>query len=429
MIQRWNTERVRSADRFAEIIYSSNHRSDEWRMFMLRPRNLKGMALLTILAVMLSLFPMTSLAASDPDLAAWWTFDEGSGTTVSDKSGNGRSLTVVGESKWTEGQSGKAFDFNGSTVLSMSGKQQISAYNLTAAMWVNLKDFPASDNGANMLFCNEAESALGQGAVDLAFLEKKLTSYVCGVKWDIGDRVMGATECEALLNGWHHIAVVYNQDYTEETGMAYLYIDGKEEAKSEIAVTIGGNYFLGFPKTAQFQRYDFTIGGYKQGTEIRRAILGVMDDLRIYTRALSQDEISKLAGAGSSTNEPSPSATTSTGSGTPDTTQATPEPITVSETPTAEPSSEPAASESSDPSTPTPDGTSDASVTTAEPKTETAADDPTSSEDASTTVETSVKEVSRQGSSTGTTTIIIGLAVILIIAGAAAFILMKKKKK
>lgn len=54
-------------------------------------------------------FPDTKVEQS---LVAFWRFDEGSGTTVYDSSGNENDGTIYG-AKWVDGVSGKAVSFDG----------------------------------------------------------------------------------------------------------------------------------------------------------------------------------------------------------------------------------------------------------------------------------------------------------------------------
>ena len=55
--------------------------------------------------------------AADPDLVGHWKFDEGSGTTAFDSSGNGNDGTLNGGAQWVEGQLGGAIQFNGSRAI------------------------------------------------------------------------------------------------------------------------------------------------------------------------------------------------------------------------------------------------------------------------------------------------------------------------
>lgn len=272
---------------------------------------LKICTITIILCLTVSLFASIGADAqevSTDGLEGYWNFDEGSGTTITDQSGKGRNLTVEGNSKWTEGLKGKAFDFDGSTVLLMDGKKQIKAYNLTISMYVKIKEFPKSDTGANILVVNEGVSALGQGSVDFGFFDGKMYSYVTGIQWDKGDRVSGAADFSGMKESWHHVAVVYNQDYNEEIGKSFIYIDGKLDGSTELAMTVGSDLILGFPKTASYPKYNACIGGYRDDSgNVTRSIIGAIDELMIFSRALSDAEIAQLSGTAQpdSKNEPS----------------------------------------------------------------------------------------------------------------------------
>jgi hypothetical protein len=63
-----------------------------------------------------SLIVVLALTIANPasaDLVGWWRFDDGSGTTAMDSSGNGNDGTLNGGAQWTDGQIGSAIQFNG----------------------------------------------------------------------------------------------------------------------------------------------------------------------------------------------------------------------------------------------------------------------------------------------------------------------------
>ena len=68
----------------------------------------RRLAYLIVLVLVLS---MTTGAPAD--LVAHWRFDEGSGTTASDASGNGNHGTLQGNPQWVAGRIGGALEFNG----------------------------------------------------------------------------------------------------------------------------------------------------------------------------------------------------------------------------------------------------------------------------------------------------------------------------
>ena len=59
-------------------------------------------------ALVVSLIITSSVKAADPDLAAYWKFDDGSGTTAFDSSGNGNEGVFVGDPQWVTGKYGRS---------------------------------------------------------------------------------------------------------------------------------------------------------------------------------------------------------------------------------------------------------------------------------------------------------------------------------
>ena len=80
-----------------------------------------------------------SFTVSPSGLVAYWKFDEGSGTTVSDSSGNGNTGTLVNGPLWTAGRVGNALFFDGIddnvTVPDSNSLDLSSSFTLSA--WVN----------------------------------------------------------------------------------------------------------------------------------------------------------------------------------------------------------------------------------------------------------------------------------------------------
>ena len=68
----------------------------------------RSIHLLSVALVLLSLL----ICATRADLVAWWRFDEGSGDTAGDSSGNGHDGTLLGTPEWGAGAKGNAVVFN-----------------------------------------------------------------------------------------------------------------------------------------------------------------------------------------------------------------------------------------------------------------------------------------------------------------------------
>ncbi len=290
-------------------------------------------------------------------LVAYWPLDEGSGTVTAEQTGtvSGRDLTVQGTAAWADGKYGKAFNFDGNTVLAMDGAKAIKAYNLTVSMWFKLESFPASDTGANILVANADLAALDTGAFDFGFFGGGLYAYVVNsFTGGTGDRVDAKKDITDQIKGkWQHLAVIYDTDEGKE--FAKIYLNGEEAATSKLTSILGLQIKLGYPKTASYKKCALNFGGYTDTAGVvQRAVKGLVDDIAIYDRALSIDEIKLLAEATAPTAAPTTAPTTTPTAGptsSPASSQVSSEESSASEEPSAasETSSE-EISESGDPS-------------------------------------------------------------------------------
>jgi hypothetical protein len=75
-----------------------------------------------------------------PDVA-WWLFQEGTGTTAADSTGNGVTMTLSSSAGWTSGDVGNAYDFGSSYHGAMSLTYGAS---WTFNWWCNLVDISAT---------------------------------------------------------------------------------------------------------------------------------------------------------------------------------------------------------------------------------------------------------------------------------------------
>jgi len=193
---------------------------------------------------------------------AAYSFNEGSGTTLHDTSGNGNNGTLQGGASWTtSGKYGGAISFNGTNayinVPNSSSLQVTSAMTLEA--WVN----PSLVNGA-------WRDVIYKGN-DNYYLEADSTGIKPVAGGTFGGSNGNAIGTGALtVNTWAHLAGTY------DGATLRLYVNGVQVSSvaktgaitaSTNALQIGG---------------DSIYGQYFPGT---------IDEIRIYNRALSATEI------------------------------------------------------------------------------------------------------------------------------------------
>ncbi len=216
----------------------------------------------------------------------WWKLDETSGTTASD-SADGYDGTLVNSPTWTTGQVDGALDFDGTddyvNIPDTSISNRIGSVNkLTVSAWAYADSWTSPDHnpivwkgstigwGANYLF----RIAVSDGNVNWG-----VTCGCSGEGWFSGGHVS--------TGEWHHYAMTFDGT------TARAYIDGVEVASSTTCGSRTLNVMSGYPvKMGSADRGEYE--GQKTHFD------GKIDDVRIYGRALSLNEIREmfLAGGG-----------------------------------------------------------------------------------------------------------------------------------
>jgi hypothetical protein len=228
----------------------------------------KKMFCLVSLVLLMGLV-LTSMAKSaDPELAAHWKFDEGSGTTAFDSTGNGNDGIFVGDPKWVPGRLGGALEFDGDDYLNCGNGPSLQIQDaITIAFWFKVEAFQTTWEAFFSKGDNSYRTSRGGGDGDATHFGLSGTS--------VGDG-NGHFNGTVIITGgdWRHFAGTY--DGTE----GRIYIDGVLDVTS--------------PGTGQINisTYELWIGTNSQNTG--RLLHGLMDDVRIYSRALTEYEIQEV---------------------------------------------------------------------------------------------------------------------------------------
>ena len=193
------------------------------------------------------------------DLAGYWKFDEDSGLAVSDSSGNGRTGIISGGGSLSSvGKNGHALSLDGTghaSVPSVNPSEQVSVTG-----WFK-RAGPPSD-AFHMLYMQGTEVQLGVYDPDGSLRASVATDE---------DGEQGFNSGGGLSDGkWHFVAMTYDGSAVN------AYIDGNLAGTLPAAGAIEG----GEPT------YIGGDGNYYAN--------GSIDEMRVYTRALTQQEISML---------------------------------------------------------------------------------------------------------------------------------------
>jgi len=210
--------------------------------------------------LVLGLVLMSVAKAADPDLVAYWKFDDGFGTTAFDSSGNGNNGTLIGGAQWVEGQFGGALEFNGSDARVDAPYIPLDSRSFTITMWVNPVLYTSEQIVISQVQSNATDTSLhfriygpGSGRVRMGFYNNDLD-----------------TTTTLDENNWYHITFWY--DFENQNRR--IYVNGTLEAEAAATPYLGtsGNTVIGSWGTSQWFQ-------------------GIIDDVRIYTRALTETEI------------------------------------------------------------------------------------------------------------------------------------------
>lgn len=208
-------------------------------------------------------------------LVAWWPFDETEGTTAADRSSNSHPATLEGGAKFVPGKIGNCVMLDGKTgYLRVEGFKGVTGTTpRTIAAWV------------------KTQAASGQ-IVSWGSSEP-------GKRWTFGfirGRI-GVTPQGGYLyvkdplhdDNWHHVVVTMEEGSPPNLhDHVKLFVDGRPAEIHDIGL-------LDLWPIETGDELDVTIG---------RGFSGLIDDLRIYNRALTEEEIRSLYLGHSSSEQP-----------------------------------------------------------------------------------------------------------------------------
>ena len=217
-----------------------------------------------IAAILVTRSSSSHVHAATSGLVAAYSFNEGSGTTVSDSSGNGNNGTISGATWTSAGKYGGALSFNGKSsrvVVNDSASLHLSG-GMTLEAWVSPTSVPTFWQDViykqNDIYFLEAGSSLSKNppAVGATF-----SSH--------GDQFLAGASALAA-NQWTHLAATY------DGATLRLYVNGAQVASRAMSDSVTSS-------SSPLQ-----IGG---DSAFGQYFKGIIDEVRVYNRALAPAEI------------------------------------------------------------------------------------------------------------------------------------------
>jgi len=236
---------------------------------------------LLIFIALILLFSVSAGEGMENKLLGYWRFDEGEGVIVADCSGNGHDGTIQNNMRaveWVDGRKGKALRFSGTRSGNKSGCVKVPDFNydlsrgMTVEAWIKIDDNVSLEGLYEIITNSTANCGIGFRL----YYNWKNFVFMSGAGGDHAETWRAVCQKGASYIGkWIHIAATYD-------GSVYkLYIDGEEVASSRNNQPFtNGCKFLFIGSAHNGAAYGFQ---------------GMIDDVRIYNYALSQNDILKNA--------------------------------------------------------------------------------------------------------------------------------------
>ena len=204
----------------------------------------------------------------EPNLVSHWKFDEGSGAIAYDSVGG--NIGTVHGTIWTAGQIDGALDFDGVNdyVDCGTGPAITGTGNFTTSAWIKVRELPA---GGLLPVVNQRSTSSANGSY---IIDVRSSGYVHFEVYNGGYGFYFDSDVNVGDGFWHHIVGVRTSTTEGE-----IYVDGN----------LAGS---GSGLSKSLNNVDVVIGRWN-GSAFRY-FNGIIDDVRIYNRALSAEEVQQL---------------------------------------------------------------------------------------------------------------------------------------
>jgi hypothetical protein len=216
-------------------------------------------------------------ASQDPDLVGLWLFEEGKGTIVSDSSGLGNDGETEGDPEWVEGKFGGGLEFDGADDMVVIPDSDTLEFDgdFTLAVWIKTEATPG-----------DPPAIITKGYHDTSNTRPwyllyyrpagTMTMYLRDVA-----SVNSVADGTTVINDgeWHHVVGMKADNEVK------VYIDGVEDA----SVPLGAQ--------AKYGESDYPLVFMRH---YNRYLSGVIDEVAILKRALTEDEIEQFMGGATS---------------------------------------------------------------------------------------------------------------------------------
>jgi sialidase-1 len=225
-----------------------------------------------LICVALFLIPYIVDAEVDEALVVYLPFDDGAGNAAKDVTVNGNDGKFVGNIKWVAGKFDGGIELDGQSYVDIPWADSIDVDDQSFSTEIWFK-YDEKASAGSLIW----GYAVGGGNPQFWIRSEPGDNRIRGLIHD-GTSIIIQTKEPHNDGQWHHLAFV--RDSKGEDTLT-VYIDGSVEdsQKGKIASVTKG------------QAFGIHLG---QRVDGQNKYKGVLDEFRLWTRALSQDEIKKI---------------------------------------------------------------------------------------------------------------------------------------
>lgn len=212
----------------------------------------------------------TTLSSLDDGLVGHWTFDGDavSGTTVTDVSGNGNNGTMVNGPTKTIGRIGQGMSFDGNNdYISTTDIDYGTGNTISISAWIKFSSCTAD---GTICFIVSKGQYIGSSPYSLFVTDTQKIGF--SVRENAGNVFYSSDTYND--DNWHHIGVSF------DGSKAIIYVDGIKIGTSATYSPLNNN--------------ELVIIGGDDADPTNRPFAGSLDDVRVYARTLSADEVYRL---------------------------------------------------------------------------------------------------------------------------------------
>ncbi|MEZ0297551.1 MAG: LamG-like jellyroll fold domain-containing protein, partial [Candidatus Methylacidiphilales bacterium] len=245
-------------------------------------------------------FTATITSHAIEGMAGWWKFDETSGTSVEDASGNANNGATILSPSWVTGVIRNALQLSGSgqyITVPNSASLQIGASSFTISAWFKAPQY----NLAAPILSKCKTDSTGFHGLYLGLDPSGSLEFRFGANVTTKDELAFCTDNTFTDNAWHQVIVSVDRT----TQQAQIIVDGvvrtlRLEASSlgSISTASGSNgtvvSFAGATNLSAATTEPLLLGGDLTAGQ-HRYLSGPLDDVRFYNRTLTAQELALLS--------------------------------------------------------------------------------------------------------------------------------------